>query len=103
MTNPLIVPVDGRTLDWPRRVANAFRSASGMMNGQAASITALQSASTSHGTAITALQTDAATRLHYPFESLASAPSTPAEGRTYYDTTTHKAMTWDGTTWQPHW
>lgn len=38
-----------------------------------------------------------------PYRLLASAPSTPAEGDTYYDTTTHKVMTWDGTNWQAHW
>jgi len=42
-------------------------------------------------------------RRSYPFDQLATAPATPAEGRTYYDTVTHKARTWDGTAWQDHW
>lgn len=37
------------------------------------------------------------------FERLASAPSDPFEGRSYYDTTTHKARTFDGAIWQDHW
>lgn len=33
----------------------------------------------------------------------ASAPGSPTEGDTYYDTVTHKTRTWDGSTWQDHW
>lgn len=33
----------------------------------------------------------------------ASAPTAVEAGNMYYDTTTNKSYTWDGTTWQPHW
>jgi len=33
----------------------------------------------------------------------ASAPSAPAAGWMYYDSTTNKSYTYDGTTWQAHW
>ena len=33
----------------------------------------------------------------------ASAPTSPTAGDMYYDTTTNKSYTWDGTTWQAHW
>lgn len=32
-----------------------------------------------------------------------SAPTPTAPGDMYYDTTTNKSYTWDGTTWQAHW
>lgn len=34
---------------------------------------------------------------------LAAAPSSPVAGMVYYDTTTDKSYTYDGTTWQAHW
>jgi len=37
------------------------------------------------------------------FIPLSSAPSSPEEGDTYYDGTTHKMYTYDGTSWQAHW
>lgn len=37
------------------------------------------------------------------FERRDSAPADPFEGRSYYDLTTHKARTWDGSAWQDHW
>jgi hypothetical protein len=36
----------------------------------------------------------------HPFVQLAAAPASPTEGQTYYDLTTHKARTFDGTAWQ---
>jgi len=38
-----------------------------------------------------------------PWRSLSAAPSTPAEADCYYNTTTHKLMVWDGSTWQACW
>ena len=37
------------------------------------------------------------------FAPLASAPASPSEGWVYYDSTTHKLYTYDGTTWQACW
>jgi hypothetical protein len=34
---------------------------------------------------------------------LASAPTATESGEMYYDTTTNKSYTWDGSTWQAHW
>ena len=34
---------------------------------------------------------------------LASAPGSPVEGESYYDTALHKTRTWDGSAWQNHW
>jgi hypothetical protein len=69
------VPVDGKGLDWPRRVANA----------------------------VNRLQVIITARTTNPFEELAAAPVSPTTGRTYYDTLLNKVRTWDGTTWQNHW
>ncbi len=71
----IVVPVDNRRLDWPRLVANA----------------------------VNAGQNVGESRVSNPFEPLATAPSSPTEGQTYYDTALHKVRTWDGTTWQNHW
>jgi len=83
MTDPLVVPVDGKTLDWPRRVANAFGAVRRVTGEMVAAAIAAGKA--------------------HPFDELASAPASPGEGRTYYDTTLHKARTWDGSAWQDHW
>lgn len=69
------VPVDNRSLDWPRLVANA----------------------------INALRVTVDARENFPFTSLPAAPSSPTEGQTYYDTALHKVRTWDGSAWQNHW
>lgn len=83
MIDPLVVPVDGKTLDWPRRVANAFAAIRRIVAG---------------------MISDAITEAKpHPFEELSGAPASPDEGRTYYDTTLHKARTWDGSAWQDHW
>lgn len=37
------------------------------------------------------------------FTPLASAPSSPGEGWTYYDSTLHKLRVWDGAAWQACW
>jgi hypothetical protein len=37
------------------------------------------------------------------FERLPTAPANPFEGRSYYDTTTHKARVFDGTVWNDLW
>ncbi len=74
MTRP-VVPVDGKGLDWPRRVANA----------------------------IARLASEFDARATHPFEALAAPPGGPTAGQTYYDTVLLKVRTWDGTTWQDHW
>lgn len=83
MTDPLVVPVDGKTLDWPRRVANAFAAVRRIVAEMIAVAIAAGKA--------------------HPFDELPAAPASPGEGRTYYDTTLHKARTWDGSVWQDHW
>lgn len=35
----------------------------------------------------------------YPFVQLSSDPASPEAGFTYYNTTTNKVRTWDGTIW----
>lgn len=37
------------------------------------------------------------------FRQSEAAPSGATEGYSYYDTTTHKVRTWDGSNWQDHW
>lgn len=39
----------------------------------------------------------------YPFMQLDADPASPTEGFTYYNRTTHKVRTFDGTNWQNHW
>jgi hypothetical protein len=38
-----------------------------------------------------------------PQYSAAPHSGTETEGESYYNTTTHKSYTWDGSAWQPHW
>lgn len=38
----------------------------------------------------------------HPYVQLNAAPTSPAEGQTYYDLTLHKVRTFDGTLWQNH-
>lgn len=75
VADPLFVPVDGKTIDWPRKVANAINAARRALSD----------------------------RSTVPFEMLAANPSSPVEGQTYYNTATHKVRTWDGSAWQNHW
>lgn len=72
-----LVPVDGKTLDWPRRVANAI-------NALARNVLTLQQPKT------TAYQPT-------------TEPTDPVEGLAYYDSGTHKLRVYDGTTWQDAW
>lgn len=69
------VPVDGKTLDWPRKVANAINWLLDIV-GQ---------------------------RETLPFQMLTAAPADPVEGQVYYSTTDHMARVWDGSTWQDLW
>lgn len=39
----------------------------------------------------------------YPFMQLASNPTSPTVGFTYYNTTDNVVRTWDGSNWQDHW
>lgn len=39
----------------------------------------------------------------YTWQHLDSDPGSPTEGFTYYNTTTHKVRTWDGSAWNNHW
>jgi len=79
MSIPL-VPVDGKSISWPREVANAINNLAGWVRGMQSLDDAGQ-----------------------VFNSLSAAPSDPVEGATYYDTALHKVRTWDGTAWQDHW
>lgn len=69
------VPVDGRTLDWPRKVANAINGLITLLTRRGA----------------------------YPFEMLTADPADPAEGRAYFSTATHKLRVYDGTSWIDAW
>lgn len=71
--------------EWRRRVAVAVNW---LLGALARRVTALEA-------------TDAAKATH-PFQSLATAPASPTEAQTYYDTVTHKVRTYDGTAWQDH-
>lgn len=71
----LPVPVDGKTLDWPRRVANAIKQ----------------------------LQSIIGVRETLPFQMLDAVPADPVEGQVYYSRTDHMARVWDGSTWQDMW
>jgi hypothetical protein len=70
-----LVPVDGKGLDWPRRVATAINSLTNRF---------------SRGRS-------------FPFDDLDADPASPGEGQTYYNTTTHKVRTFDGTVWYDLW
>jgi len=39
----------------------------------------------------------------YPFMQLSADPASPNVGFTYYNTTTNKVRTWDGSLWNNHW
>lgn len=39
----------------------------------------------------------------YPYLQLDSDPASPTESFTYYNTTSHKVRTWDGSAWNNHW
>lgn len=107
----LQVPVDGKGQDWPRRVANAINPTLVKIPAMSASITTLQGDVTTAQGNITTLQGNVTTLqgqvaplvAGHPFQELASAPSSPTEGQTYYDTALHKVRTWDGSLWQDHW
>lgn len=71
----LPVPVDAKISDWPRRVANAINGLIEMMRD----------------------------RGEYPFEPLDTDPDNAAAGRTYYNTATNKARTYDGSVWRDLW
>ena len=39
----------------------------------------------------------------YPYMSLSADPSDVSAGFTYYNTTSNKVRTWDGSAWNNHW
>jgi len=39
----------------------------------------------------------------YPFMELESDPASPQRGFTYFNTTSNKVRTWDGSAWNNHW
>jgi len=71
----LPVPVDAKISDWPRRVANAINGLIDLVRNRGA----------------------------YPFEPLDADPDDPEPGRTYYNTATNRARTWDGAVWRNLW
>lgn len=92
-----------RTITDALDLAARVTSVEAVNTAQAANITAISGQITALAARATALELRATALEGYrslPFEPLASAPSSPAEGRTYYDTTLHKARTWNGTAWQ---
>jgi hypothetical protein len=70
------------TSDWPRKVADE-------VNRLLVRVAALEGA--------TAYSVDAVTF------TPTTEPTSPTEGLTYMDSTSHKLRTYDGTTWQDHW
>jgi hypothetical protein len=72
-----MIPVDARTKDWPRKVAND-------VNRLLVRVGLLETADT------------------FTFTPIAE-PSDPVEGMTYMDSTSHKLRTWDGSQWNDHW
>lgn len=77
-----VVPVDAKRTDWPRLVADAI-------NRTLRRTDALESASAYTVNTVT-------------FTPIAE-PVTPVEGMTYYDSTSNKVRTYDGTIWNDHW
>lgn len=71
----LPVPVDGKGLDWPRKVANAIKQLQNLTTRRAA----------------------------FPFDPLAADPASPEEGQTYFNSVTKKVRTYDGTSWNDLW
>lgn len=88
MTNP-IIPESYTNKDWPRRVAQSFRGAFSDIAAAVERIATLEGATTYTVASITFTPT--------------AEPSSPVEGLTYMDSTTHKLRTHDGTNWQDHW
>ncbi|WP_372732228.1 hypothetical protein [Novosphingobium sp.] len=74
------VPVDNRRGDWPRLAADAIKDTQNAIARQSIQISTLSLALTP-----------------------TTAPASPVEGETYYDSGTKKVRTWDGTAWQNHW
>lgn len=68
-----LIPVDNRSSDWPRKVAEA--------------VNALIVWTRRSGFAFTP----------------EAEPSSPAEGQAYFDATSKKLRVWDGTAWQDCW
>lgn len=71
----LPVPVDARSGDWPRKIANAINRLIGVVDQ----------------------------RETLPLQMLAADPASPIEGQAYYNTVTHKARVYDGTIWRDLW
>jgi len=79
-----MIPVDARTKDWPRKVANDVNRLLvriGLIDGR---VGALEAPETITFTPI-------------------AEPLAPVEGMTYMDSTSHKLRVFDGTSWQDCW
>lgn len=76
------IPESNNRLDWPRLVARAINKLRNELNAEKTKTT------------------DSLQQL--TFTPIAT-PSSPVEGQTYMDSTSHKLRTYDGTAWQDHW
>lgn len=76
------VPESNNRIDWPRLVATAVNKLINRMDAEEAKTT------------------DSLEQLTL---SPIAEPSSPVEGQTYMDSTSHKLRTYDGTSWQDHW
>ena len=73
------VPVDNRRADWPRLAADAIKDAQNAIARQSLQVSTLSLVLTP-----------------------TTAPASPVEGETYYDSSTNKVRTWDGSAWNDH-
>lgn len=114
MSYPRITPSDPDYPRWSRSAATTtnllcagveaaetrLTAAETDITAAQADITGLQSSDTSQDARLTALETaTAGLPSVLKLSPLASAPSSPAEGWVYADSTTHKLRFYDGTTW----
>ena len=81
LDRPSDVPSFGGGVEWIRKAALAINWLLGPLGRRVAALEA---------------------KAPLPFEPSATAPASPVEGQTYYDTATHKVRTYDGTAWQDH-
>lgn len=88
--------------NFPRWIRSAATAINSLISGFVSigdNVTTLTASVGTLNTEVAALQAPTIIK----FTPLASAPSSPGEGWTYYDSTLHKLRVWDGTTWQACW
>ena len=83
------VPESANRKDWPRLVAAAVNGLSNLVSGLRTELNAEVAKTTDTIEQIT-------------FTPIAE-PTSPVEGQTYMDSTSHVLRTYDGTIWRNHW